>query len=172
MVVDPERFFDDSDSLVQRFEYADGRTPVAMTMEDVRYYLAYDQVGFLRIVTDGSGNIVKRIDYDSYGNILDDSNASFAVTIGFAGGLHDRYTGLVRFGYRDFETDTGRWTAKDPIGFEGGDSDLYGYVFNNPVNIVDPDGQIPVPLIGAGIGAAVNAYNSRDLWAKGEYKKF
>jgi uncharacterized protein RhaS with RHS repeats len=34
----------------------------------------------------------------------------------------------------------GRWTAKDPIGFAGGDTDLYGYVLNNPNNIVDPWG--------------------------------
>jgi uncharacterized protein RhaS with RHS repeats len=34
----------------------------------------------------------------------------------------------------------GRWTAKDPIGFAGGDADLYGYVFNDPVNFVDPWG--------------------------------
>jgi uncharacterized protein RhaS with RHS repeats len=35
----------------------------------------------------------------------------------------------------------GRWTAKDPIGFAGGDTDLYGYVTNNPVKFIDPSGQ-------------------------------
>jgi hypothetical protein len=34
----------------------------------------------------------------------------------------------------------GRWTAKDPIFFAGGDTDLYGYVLNDPVNLVDQDG--------------------------------
>jgi uncharacterized protein RhaS with RHS repeats len=34
------------------------------------YYLAYDQVGTLRLVTDSSGNVVKQIDYDTFGNIL------------------------------------------------------------------------------------------------------
>jgi hypothetical protein len=34
----------------------------------------------------------------------------------------------------------GRWTAKDPIFFAGGDTDLYGYVLNDPINLVDPDG--------------------------------
>ena len=45
----------------------------------------------------------------------------------------------------------GRWTAKDPIGFAGGDTDLYGYVLNDPVNRVDPYGQSG--LVGAAIGA-------------------
>jgi hypothetical protein len=46
----------------------------------------------------------------------------------------------VHFGARDYDPDTGRWTAKDPILFNGGDTNLYGYVLNNPVNWVDPFG--------------------------------
>jgi len=65
------------------------------------------------------------------------------VPFGFAGGLYDRDTGLVRFGYRDYDPETGRWTAKDPIGFAGGDTDLYGYCVNDPVNYFDPPGTLP-----------------------------
>ena len=132
--------YDGAGSLRMRFEYADGRVPVAMTAGGVRYYLGYDQVGSLIAVADGSGNMVKRISYDSFGNILEDTNPAFAVPLGFAGGLFDRDTGLVRFGYRDYDPEVGRWTAKDPIGFAGGDTDLYGYVLNNPVNYFDPSG--------------------------------
>jgi RHS repeat-associated protein len=132
--------YDGSDNLVQRFEYADSRLPVAMTQGGSSYYLGYDQVGSLRVVADASGNVVKRIDYDSFGNIIADTDSSFSVPLGFAGGLHDRDIGLVRFGLRDYDPDTGRWTAKDPIGFAGGDTDLYGYVQNNPVNSIDPLG--------------------------------
>ena len=52
--------------------------------------------------------MVKRIDYDSFGNIINDTNASFEVPFGFAGGLYDRDTGLVRFGFRDYDPDVGR----------------------------------------------------------------
>lgn len=65
---------------------------------------------------------------------------------GFADGLHDRDTGLVRFGFRDYDPEVGRWTAKDPIGFWGGDVDLYGYVVNNPINWIDPLGLFDNPL--------------------------
>jgi RHS repeat-associated protein len=132
--------YDGSNNLVQRFEYAGGRLPAAMVQAGATYYLAYDQVGSLRIVSDSAGNVVKRIDYDTFGNIIDDTDTTFALPFGFAGGLHDRLTGLVRFGYRDYDPDTGRWTAKDPILFGGGDTDLYGYVQNNPVNFIDPWG--------------------------------
>jgi RHS repeat-associated protein len=132
--------YDASDNLVMRFLYADSRIPVAMEQGAAVYYLSYDQVGSLRVVADGSGNVVKRIDYDSFGNIITDTNASFEIPFGFAGGLHDRDTGLVRFGFRDYDPDTARWTAKDPIGFLGGDIDLYGYCLNDSVNWVDPLG--------------------------------
>jgi RHS repeat-associated protein len=132
--------YDGANILRQRFEYADERMPVAMKMGSATYYLNYDQVGSLRLVADASGNVVKRISYDSFGNILEDTNPSFTIPFGFAGGLHDRDTGLVRFGYRDYDPEAGRWTAKDPIGFASGDTDLYGYVLNNPVNFIDPYG--------------------------------
>ncbi len=124
-------------SLKYRFEYADDRTPVAMTAGGQTYYLMYDQVGSLRAVTDAGGAIVKTVTYDSFGNVLEDSNPALDVPFGFAGGLHDADTGLVRFGYRDYAPEVGRWTAKDPIGFGGGDSDLYGYCGGDPINLTD-----------------------------------
>ena len=62
------------------------------------------------------------------------------INFGFAGGLYDQDTKLTRFGYRDYDAETGKWTAKDPIRFSGGDVNLYGYVLNDPVNFVDPEG--------------------------------
>jgi len=109
------------------------------------------------LIVDSAGNTIKRVDYDSFGNIISDSNASFEVPFGFSGGLHDIDTGLVRFGARDFDPGIGRWTAKDPIDFAGGDVNLYGYVQNNPVNFVDPFGYIagiPDNLIGTGLVGA------------------
>jgi len=51
--------------------------------------------------------------------------------------LHDFDTGLVRFGARDYDPVTGKWTAKDPIDFGGGDLNLLSYVGQAPVNWVD-----------------------------------
>jgi RHS repeat-associated protein len=72
--------------------------------------------------------------------VIADTNPTLEIPFGFAGGLHDKDTNLIRFGYRDFDPETGRWTARDPIGFAGGDTNLYGYVASDPVNFIDPDG--------------------------------
>jgi RHS repeat-associated protein len=82
---------------------------------------------------------VERIDYDEFGNVISDTNPGFQ-PFGFAGGLYDQDTKLVRFGARDYDASIDRWTAKDPILFLGGNTNLYGYVLNDPVNLVDPSG--------------------------------
>jgi RHS repeat-associated protein len=106
----------------------------------ISQFLLTDQVGTLRAVADSTGTIVKRIDYDSFGNIIADTNPSFSVPFGFAGGLHDWDTGLVRFGARDYSPELGRFVAKDPIDFAGGDTNLYAYVTNDPINFNGPVG--------------------------------
>ena len=54
--------------------------------------------------------------------------------------IYDGDTGLVRFGARDYDPGVGRFTTKDPIGFAGGDPNLYAYVLNDPINLIDPTG--------------------------------
>jgi len=132
--------YDGGDNLEMRFEYADGRMPVAMTKDGSTYYLTCDQVGSLRLVADVSGNVPKKIDYDSFGNVINDTDPTVEVPFGFAGGLHDRDTGLVRFGFRDYDPDVARWTAKDPVLFAGSDTDLYGYCLNDSINRTDTSG--------------------------------
>jgi RHS repeat-associated protein len=91
------------------------------------------------VVNAATGQVVQRIDYDDLGRVLSDTNPGFQ-PFGFAGGLLDRDTLFVRFGARDYDTVTGRWTSKDPILFAGNDTNLYGYVQNDPVNLIDPSG--------------------------------
>jgi len=79
------------------------------------------------------------MDYDEFGNVIYDSNPGFQ-PFGFAGGLYDSATKLLRFGARDYDAEIGRWTNRDPILFHGGLSNLYEYVVNDPVNRFDRHG--------------------------------
>jgi RHS repeat-associated protein len=64
----------------------------------------------------------------------------------------------VCFGARDYDPYTGRWTAKDPILFDGGDFNLYRYAFNDPVNFIDSDGKNPLGIVAACALVAYGAY--------------
>jgi len=136
------------------FAYREGeRTPYAMRRDDGTVAgLFHDQVGSLRVVADLDDNVIKEVLYDPFGGIVEDTNPALRLPLGFASGLHDRDLGFVRFGWRDYDVRTGRWTAPDPIGNRGDDSDWYGYCLDDPVNRNDPSGllgQLVGPLLRA-----------------------
>jgi RHS repeat-associated protein len=136
----PVAELDDMNNLISQFVYVGSHVPAYMIRGGVKYRLITDQIGSVRLVTDtATGTIAQRIDYDSFGNVLADTNPGFQ-PFGFAGGLYDPHTGLLRFGSRDYDPITSRWTAKDPSGFAGGDTNLYRYVNNQPVNLIDVAG--------------------------------
>jgi RHS repeat-associated protein len=130
-----------SGALRSLFVYgAGGNVPAYMMQDGVAYRFITDHLGSVRLVVKvADGSVAQRLDYDVFGVVTSDTAPGFQ-PFGFAGGLYDPDTGLVRFGARDYDAATGRWTAKDPIGFGGGDTNQYGYVFGDPVNFLDPSG--------------------------------
>lgn len=69
----------------------------------------------------------------------------------------------MKFGARDYDGSIGRWLSKDPIRFEGGDTNFYGYVLQDPINYFDPDGLYRIcerALEMTGGEAAYNANSS------------
>jgi RHS repeat-associated protein len=122
-----------------------GNIPQYMVKGGVTYRIISDHLGSPRLVIDTSTNtIAQRMDYDEFGNVILDTNPGFQ-PFGFAGGIYDQHTRLTRFGARDYDAETGRWTAKDPVTFRGKDVNLYGYVFSDPINAVDLLGLFPLP---------------------------
>jgi RHS repeat-associated protein len=117
--------------------------PDYMVHGTTTYRVIADHLGTPRqLVNVATGAIGQRLDVDEFGRVLSDSNPGFQ-PFGFAGGLYDPDTGLVRFGARDYDPITGRWTARDPILFDAGQANLYAYVGNDPINRTDPTGLDP-----------------------------
>jgi RHS repeat-associated protein len=120
------------------------------------YRVMSDQLGSPRVLIDvATGTVQQQMRHSAFGEALEDTNPGFT-PFGFAGGMYDADTGLVRFGARDYDPSVGRWVSKDPIRFGGGQSNLFVYVAGDPVDFIDPTGEFLV-LIGAGIGAAAGA---------------
>ncbi len=137
-------------------------SPTSSSKNGRTFRIVHDHLGSPRLVVDvETGEIAQRLDYDVHGRALVDTEPDFQ-PFAFAGGLHDVDTGLVRFGARDYDPELARWTAKDPSGFAGNDTNLYAYAYGDPVNFVDPNGELAflVPLAvlafkGALAGAAM-----------------
>ncbi|MCK4841884.1 MAG: RHS domain-containing protein, partial [Methylococcales bacterium] len=147
--------YDENNNLKQRFHYTDSNTPDSYTQNGQTYYIVTDHLGSPRAITDDSGAVLRKISYDSFGNIITDTAPNIEIPFGFAGGLYDKDTEFVRFGFRDYDPVTGRWTARDPIGFSGGDTNLYGYVFNDPINFFDQNGLFIVNPVTVNVALAV-----------------
>ncbi|MDH5764351.1 MAG: hypothetical protein OEZ51_15400, partial [Nitrospinota bacterium] len=127
-----------------RFVYASrANVPDYLIRDGVTYRIISDHLGSPRLIIDtGSGNVAQALEYDEWGNILSDTYVGAVPLLPFrlAGGLYDADTKLIRFGARDYDPETGRWTAKDPIRFDGDGPNLFGYALNDPITLFDLTG--------------------------------
>jgi RHS repeat-associated protein len=143
---------DGSNNVLSTFVYGlKPNVPDYMVRGGVAYRIVSDWRGDVRLVLDttktGAAAVVQQVDYDAWGNItnLVDPDCTVGGTtlcfqpFGFAGGIWEPSTGLVRFGARDYDPQTARWAQKDPIRMAGG-IDLYVYAGDDPINHSDPRG--------------------------------
>ena len=139
--LNPVAELDGTGAIVSRFVYGSkANVPDYLIKAGVTYRIVSDHLGSPRLVINtATGTVAQRINYDEFGNVMQDTAPGFQ-PFGFAGGLYDQQTGLTRFGARDYDAQVGRWTAKDPIDFAGGDPNLYAYRLNDPINGKDIDG--------------------------------
>lgn len=115
-------------------------TPEYIVQDGANYRLITDHLGNVRLVIHAeTGAIAQQRSYDAYGKTLVDTAPGFQ-PFGFAGGWTDPDTGLIRFGARDYDPETRRWTTPDPLSFASGSLNLHAYVQGDPVNWVDPSG--------------------------------
>lgn len=137
----PAAELDGAGNLVSRFVYGTrDHVPDYLIKGGVTYRIITDHLGSPRLVVDAATGVpAQRMDYDEWGHVTADTAPGFQ-PFGFAGGLYDPDTKLTRFGARDYDAETGRWTRQDPVLFIGGSANLYGYVINDPQNRIDPSG--------------------------------
>lgn len=112
-----------------------------MRVGSTNYFYTRDHLGTIRELTDNSGVVHARYDYDPYGrrsaNLIT-TNAAEA-DFGFTGHYYHAPNTLHLAPYRAYSADLGRWLSRDPIE-EAGGVNLYGYVANSPLSFVDPLG--------------------------------
>jgi len=108
-----------------------------------QYSYLYDGKGNVTALLDGVGNVAQTYQYDPFG-VRRNAAGSVDQPMQFSTKHFDEKTGLSYYGYRFYVPALGRWLTRDPIE-EAGGINLYGFVENNPVNFVDPNGLEKLP---------------------------
>jgi RHS repeat-associated protein len=117
----------------------------------VAWYLT-DRLGSVRQMVDASGAVQDTITYDGFGNVTNESNATFGDRWKWTGREDDAITGLQFNRARFYSFLTGRWQSEDPLRFSAGDYNLTRYADNNTASLTDPsgkDGAAALPASGA-----------------------
>lgn len=110
----------------------------------VRYYVT-DALGSVVVVTDESGNVMERREYEPYGAQL---TPAVQDGPGYTGHVQDAATGLVYMQQRYYDPQIGRFLSVDPVTAYDNPIDQfhrYRYANNNPYKFTDPDGRQAVP---------------------------
>lgn len=124
--------------VVKRFYGFGVEVPGAIVVDDQKLYYFKDHLGSIRELVDDDGDVRARYDYDPWGRVTKvsgDLDADFRYT----GHLWHEGSHLYIAKYRAYESETGMWISRDPIGEKGGQN-LYGYGNNNPILFNDPTG--------------------------------
>ncbi|MCB9940713.1 MAG: hypothetical protein H6823_20945 [Planctomycetaceae bacterium] len=108
---------------------------------EVEWHLT-DHLGTVRDLIDDTGAVVNHLKYDSFGNVISQSNSAIATRYQFTSREFDAETGLHYFRARYYNTETGRFISEDPIGLRGG-INFYKYAMNSPAQYSDPNGLSP-----------------------------
>jgi RHS repeat-associated protein len=119
--------------------------PLSMLRSSTTSYYEADGLGSITSLSSGSGSLAETYSFDSFGKQTA-SSGSLTNPFQYTARESDPETGLYYYRARYYDPGTGRFTREDPIGFYGGDVDLYRYVWNSSTNFIDPDGEWGIGL--------------------------
>jgi RHS repeat-associated protein len=117
---------------------------VAMTNDQspMTFSYAFDGNGNVADVT-ASGAVAAHYEYDPFGRTVSESGPYAAANPWRFSTKQTDDWGLYYYGLRFYSPNLGRWLSRDPIGEMSGPN-LYAYVNNLPIMVLDPLGQAPL----------------------------
>lgn len=131
---------DASNQVIDYYIYSNRRLTAMKTAAGSLYFYHFNKLGSTVAMTDSSGTVMNAYGYTPYGEVTNKTeNVTNPFTFVGGYGVIDEGNGLFFMKNRYYDATTRRFLQKDPIGIAGG-INLYRYVSNNPVNLVDPAG--------------------------------
>ena len=137
---------EDANNVITRRYFNEGEQRVAADGVQRNYYYSRDHLGSIREVTDATGGLLARYEYDPYGKRTTLAK-KIDLDIGYAGQYYHQPSDLNLSLYRAYSPALGRWISRDPLAEEAG-VNLYQYVANDPINRIDPLGLLDFKYYG------------------------
>ncbi len=113
--------------------------PLGMLRGGITSYYEADGVGSVTSLSSATGSVAQTYTYDSFGN-LTSSTGTITNPFRYTGREFDAETSLYYYRARYYDISAGRFLSEDPIRYAGGSPNFYHYVFNGPLNLIDPTG--------------------------------
>jgi RHS repeat-associated protein len=164
--------------ITQRYLHGSGvDEPLAMVRSEGVFYFHTNHQGSVRAVSDAQGHLVGSYGYDSFGNVTERDGLDSPFL--FAGREYDGESGFYYMRARFYDPAIGRFVQEDPVALDGGDTNFYAYVSNDPINFNDPfglwtgpddivTGPVDEAIVGVGlltlyIASKLGSESARDL---------
>ena len=146
-------------TIVTKYYYA-GPILVAKQDSNGKAWYHADHLGSTRLMTDESGQSIKRYEYAAFGQTLG-SPGTANNERGFTGHISDAESGLVYMVARYYDPILGRFISADTIVPDPSNPQAlnrYSYVYNNPISNIDPTGHAPVvAAVASAVATAATA---------------
>ncbi|SHL71090.1 RHS repeat-associated core domain-containing protein [Nitrosospira sp. Nsp11] len=160
--------YDGSNTLLRRYIYGPGIDEPLVWYESSgtgsKTWLYGDHLGSIAATADSAGISTATYTYGPFG----EPNVTTGVRFRYTGQQLLGQLGLYYYKARFYSPSLGRFLQTDPVGY-GSDLNLYAYVGNDPVNNIDPDGNVPIfigpPIIGGVINAGFEGYGASQAGA-------
>lgn len=117
----------------------------------------YDGRGNVTQLTNAQQQVVAKYGYDAFGNTSASGTAAGQNRYRFS--TKEQIGALYYYGYRFYSASLGRWINRDPIA-EAGGVNLYGFVSNSPLNLLDTDGRWVGIVVGGVIGGIAGGWTN------------
>jgi RHS repeat-associated protein len=152
------------------FAYGANGHPMAVEYNGTSYYYVTNALGDVVAILDSTGAPVVEYTYDAWGRLLT-TNGSMSGTLGlhnplrYRGYVYDEETGLYYLQSRYYNPTICRFISADSISYLGADGtltsyNLFVYCGNNPVNKIDPNGQLPIAVMAVIAVVAIGIINN------------
>jgi len=134
--------YDETGTLIETYLHGPGiDEPLVMKKNGNDYFYSADGLGSIKAITDSNKTVVNSYSYDSFG-IPVNWNESISNAYTYTAREYNSESGDYYYRARTYHPEIGRFGGEDKYGRRRG-KNLYVYVKNRPINMIDPSGEFP-----------------------------